>query len=88
MPKPEKKFAPSRLARAVAVLPPAPVPSHETYDEKIIRAYKDASASNGGKGASAAEVTDLLFQRGELSKLDSCVDIADLMRALRNKGRL
>ncbi len=61
----------------------------ESYEEKVMRAFRDASKINGpGQGASAAEVTELLFQRGELSRLDSCLDIADIMKKLRAEGRL
>jgi hypothetical protein len=59
------------------------------YDKKIIKAFKDASKANGpGEGASPTDVTTLLAERGELSPLDTVIDIADLMKELRDLGRL
>ena len=61
------------------------------YETNIVRAFKDVCESNKGSespGASPAEVMNLLADRGQISKLDTVIDIADIMRGLRNRGDL
>ena len=59
------------------------------YEQKILQAFKDLCAKNpNGDGASPAEVTKLLAERNQISPLDTVLDIADLMRELRNRGDL
>ena len=63
------------------------------YEQNVIQAFKDACAANkvkegGEPGASPDEVTKLLHERGQLSELDTVIDIADIMKGLRNRGRL
>lgn len=56
------------------------------YDARIVQVFKDLCAKNGG--ASPAEVTHEMHSRGYLSDMDTVIDIADLMRGLRNRGLL
>jgi hypothetical protein len=64
------------------------------YEEKIIKAFKDICANSvtkenpKGHGASPAEVVAELAERKELSDMDSVIDIADIMKDLRNRGLL
>jgi hypothetical protein len=61
------------------------------YDEKIIRAFKDVAEENKKKGidgASPDEVTKRMYERGELSKLDTVIDVAGIMKDLRARGLL
>lgn len=57
-----------------------------TYDDKIVEVFGALASKNDG--ASPAEVTDEMHKRGWLSPMDTVIDIADLMRDLRNRGRL
>lgn len=57
-----------------------------TYDQKICQVFKDLCQKNGG--ASPAEVAQEMQARGWLSNMDSVIDIADLMRSLRDRGLL
>ena len=56
------------------------------YEQHIVTAFQDLCKKNGG--ASPAEVTHLMADRGQLSKLDTVIDVADLMRGLRDRGLL
>jgi hypothetical protein len=49
-------------------------------------AFEAVSKRNGGKGASAAEVTEHMTNSGTISELDSVIDIADLMKAMQTRG--
>lgn len=57
-----------------------------SYERKIMDAFEAVSKANGGKGASAAEVTAHMQNSGTLSELDSTIDIADQMIAMRVRG--
>lgn len=54
-----------------------------TYNDKIRDAWRAVSERNGGQGASASEVTEEMFRKGELAALDTVIDIADLMKGIR-----
>jgi hypothetical protein len=49
-------------------------------------AFEAVSKKNGGKSASAAEVTEHMSNSGTLSELDSVIDIADQMKAMQVRG--
>jgi hypothetical protein len=54
-----------------------------TYNEKVREAHAIACRKNGeGVGASAAETTQVMRDRGWLSELDTVIDIADILRDL------
>jgi len=53
-----------------------------TYDDKVLEAFEAVCKRNKGKGASAAEVTEEMRARKTLSKLDTVIDIADIMKRL------
>lgn len=57
-----------------------------TYNEKICQVFRDLCQRNGG--ASPAEVTEEMVNRGWLSDLDTVIDIEKLMRGLRDRGLL
>jgi hypothetical protein len=57
-----------------------------TYDEKIIVCFRELCEKQGG--ASPAEVTELMREKGWLSPFDIVLDIAVLMKRLREEGRL
>lgn len=57
------------------------------YEQNIVTAFKDLCKTQPD-GASPAEVTRLLHERKQLSKLDSTLDIEKIMRELRNRGEL
>lgn len=57
-----------------------------SYERKIMDVWTAVNAKNAGKGASAAEVTAHMQSSGTLSELDSTIDIADLMKAMSNRG--
>jgi len=59
-----------------------------TYERKILEAVESISKANGGKGASAFEVTEFMRNRGTLSELDTVIDIADCMGAMKQRGYL
>lgn len=58
----------------------------QTYRDKIRVCWNEASEANakagGEPGASAADVTDLMSQKGWLSPMDTVIDIADIMREM------
>lgn len=56
------------------------------YEQRIVSTFKELCNKNGG--ASPAEVTELMSKRGQLSTLDTVIDIANLMKELRDKGLL
>ena len=56
------------------------------YEQKIIDTFKELCEKNGG--ASPAEVTHLMADRDQLSAVDTVIDIADQMKALRARGML
>ncbi len=56
------------------------------YEDKIRTVFKELAEKNDG--ASPAEVTDEMANRGWLSPLDTVIDIADQMRELRDAGFL
>ncbi len=61
------------------------------YESNIVQAFRDVCKSNKGTespGASPAEVMNLIADREQISKLDTVIDIADIMRGLRNRGDL
>jgi len=58
------------------------------YDQKILEAFNALNETNGGQGASAAEVTQYMAEHKTLSAMDSVIDIADSMRDLQAKGHL
>ena len=61
------------------------------YESNIVQAFKDVCKTNKGSecpGASPAEVMNLIADRRQISRLDSIIDIADIMRELRNRGEL
>lgn len=61
------------------------------YEQNVVQAFKDACEANkdsDNPGASPSEVTNLLAEREQLSKLDTVIDIADIMKGLRNRGHL
>ena len=64
----------------------------KSYDEKIIDCFKAVCKRNeeleGEAGASPSEVTNEMHKRGWLSDMDTVIDIEELMRGLRNRGRL
>lgn len=57
------------------------------YEQKIIDAFK-ALCAEQPDGASPAEVTKRLRDRGEIAALDTVIDIADQMKTLRKRGEL
>lgn len=59
----------------------------ETYDDRVCAVFRIVCAEQGA-GASPAEVAAELKKRGWLSELDSVIDVADIMRELRDRGRL
>ena len=56
------------------------------YERKVMDAFEAVSKKNNGKGASAAEITEYMKNRGTLSELDSVIDIADVMKAMQVRG--
>lgn len=58
-----------------------------SYEQNIVTAFKDLCKKNGD-GASPHEVTQELADRGQLSPMDTVIDIADQMKSLRNRGLL
>lgn len=56
------------------------------YERKIMDAFEAVSKANGGKGASADEVTKHMTNSGTISELDSVIDIADQMKAMKERG--
>lgn len=62
-------------------------PEPETYDDKICLVFREL-CKRQGDGASPHEVTEEMSKRGWLSPMDTVIDIADLMKALRERGRL
>lgn len=62
--------------------------SISTYDKKILEAFNAVSEQNGGKGASAAEVTAYMAENKTLAAMDSVIDIADCMKDLSDRGHL
>lgn len=56
------------------------------YEDKIRTVFKELAEKNDG--ASPTEVTDEMARRGWLSPLDTVIDIADLMKKLRDEGFL
>jgi hypothetical protein len=56
------------------------------YADKIRKAFKDICEMQGD--ASPIDVTNLLRERGQLSSVDTVIDIADIMRELREEGLL
>lgn len=63
-----------------------PEEAPKMYDEKIIKCFTELCKKNGG--ASPSEVYLDMSSRGWLSSMDTVIDIADLMRELRDRGRL
>ena len=59
-----------------------------SYEKKILRAWKAISRMNGGKGASAHEVTMHMANSGMLAPLDTVIDIADQMKVMAERGDL
>jgi hypothetical protein len=60
----------------------------KSYDEKVIACFNHL-AEKTGEGASPAEVTEEMANRGWLSPLDTVIDIKDIMQRLRfSEGRL
>lgn len=59
-----------------------------SYERKIMDAFEAVNKANGNKGASAAEVTEFMRNRGTLSELDTVIDIADCMKAMHERGYL
>lgn len=57
-----------------------------SYERKIMDAFEAVSKKNGGKGASAHEVTEHMTNSGTISELDTVIDIADQMRAMKERG--
>lgn len=57
-----------------------------SYERKIMDAFEAVSKKNGGKGASASEVTEHMINSGTLSELDTVIDIADQMKAMQVRG--
>lgn len=57
-----------------------------TYEDKIFMVFSQLCDKQGG--ASPAEVTAEMSNRGWLSELDTVIDIVDLMGAMRARGRL
>lgn len=57
-----------------------------SYERKIMDAFEAVNKANGGKGASADEVTQEMQKRGTLSELDTVIDIADLMGEMSKRG--
>lgn len=57
-----------------------------SYERKIMDAFEAISKENGGKGASAHEVTEYMTKHGTISELDSVIDIADLMKSMSERG--
>jgi hypothetical protein len=56
------------------------------YEQHIVTAFQDLCKKNGG--ASPAEVTHLMAERGQLATLDTVIDIVEIMRVLRDRGLL
>lgn len=67
-------------------------PNVSKYEGYIIQAFQDAVAANkekdGEAGASPHDVTQLMAERGQLTELDTVIDITDLMKGLRDRGLL
>lgn len=57
-----------------------------SYERKIMNAWEAVTKANGGKGANAAEVTAHMHNSGTLSEVDTTIDIADQMRAMKERG--
>lgn len=57
-----------------------------SYERKIMDAFQAVSKKNNGKGASADEVTAHMTNSGTISELDSVIDIADQMKAMKERG--
>ncbi len=57
-----------------------------SYERKIMDAFEAISKANGGKGASAAEVTEYMTKNGTISELDTVIDIADCMQEMSKRG--
>lgn len=61
------------------------------YEDKILDAWEavcETNAKCGIKGASPAEVTAYMRKHNTIAELDTVIDIADQMRALRARGLL
>lgn len=56
------------------------------YEKKVLEAWRAINRDNGGKGASAAEVTAQMAKAGTLSALDTVIDIADIMETMSARG--
>ncbi len=66
----------------------APIePGPRAYADKIIQCFRDL-CDKQSDGASPDEVTKLMHERGWLAAADTVIDIADLMKDLRDTGRL
>ncbi|OHD23855.1 MAG: hypothetical protein A2Y38_17350 [Spirochaetes bacterium GWB1_59_5] len=57
------------------------------YEQKIVNAFRALCAEQGG-AASPHEVTERMAKRGELTSMDTVIDIEKLMKGLRNRGVL
>lgn len=57
-----------------------------SYERKILNAWETINKSNGGKGASAAEVTEQMSKDNTISELDTVIDIADIMKTMADRG--
>jgi hypothetical protein len=57
-----------------------------SYERKIMDAFEAISKANGGKGASAHEVTQYMSEHKTISELDTVIDIADCMQAMKDRG--
>lgn len=56
------------------------------YEQEIVSTFKRLAKENGG--ASPHEVCEDIAKRGKLAELDTVIDVADLMKELRNRGHL
>ena len=57
-----------------------------SYERKIKDAFDEVNKANGGKGASATEVTEVMRKNGTISEMDTVIDIADLMQEMAQRG--
>lgn len=57
-----------------------------TTESNILEVFRDLCKANGA--ASPADVLVALYDRGQLSQLDTVIDIADKMKEMRNRGLL
>lgn len=58
-----------------------------TYEDKIKVVFAEICEKQTD-GASASDVTFGMAKRGWLSPLDTVIDIADIMRQMRDRGAL